>query len=64
MLKAKIKLNNKKFYIIKVNIYKYNKNKKSRNYKKKRDYVKRKKWKKEGESKKYNSLYKEKLKYF
>ena len=42
VLKAKVKLNNKQFYIIKVNTYKYNKNKKSRNRKEKRDCVKRK----------------------
>ena len=36
ILKVKIKLNDKKFYIIKANAYKYNKNKKNKNHKKKK----------------------------
>ena len=64
VLKARVKLNNKQFYIIKVNAYEYNKDKKSGNYKEKRNRVKRKKRKKEGESKKYDNLYEKKLKYF
>ena len=64
ILKAKIELNNKKFYIIKENVYKYKKNKKNKNYKKKKDYIKYKKRKKKEKSKKYSSLYKKKLKCF
>ena len=64
VLRARVELNDKKSYIIKVNAYRYNRDKRGENRRGRRNYVKRRKRKRNRNNREYSSAYEEKQKYY
>ena len=64
VLRARVELDDKKSYIVRVNAYRYNKDKRGGNRERKRNRAKREKRKRNGDGRGYDSVYKEKQKYY